>query len=410
VPLNEADTRAQLIDPRLQAAGWTHSQVTREHYYNRDQAYTAGRIRLRGNRASHGQPRRVDYLLRYTDAFPIAVVEAKAEAESAEAGLEQAKGYARDLGTAFAYATNGHAIIEYDFFTHQSQELTTFPHPHELWRRWQRNTGLSQVGQRTLQEIQAAYTADRFQNPLLYPYAPHRITGKEPRYYQEGAITQAIRRSMRGQQRMLLTLATGTGKTFIAFQIAWKLIKSGWLNRLHQDRPGRILFLADRVVLRDLKLDEIKTIRIAEDEIERYKLETGDLLLTEGGDFDKLGRGAVWRSEIELCIHQNHVFAVRFNQSEVLPEFAEYEMQSWYAKTYFLSVAKRTTNLASINKTQLSAFPIRYPPKKEQQSIMRHLDSVKTEIEAMQQIQTQDAQSLEQIEQAILAQAFQGEL
>jgi type I restriction enzyme S subunit len=75
-----------------------------------------------------------------------------------------------------------------------------------------------------------------------------------------------------------------------------------------------------------------------------------------------------------------------------------------------LSVAKRTTNLASINKTQLSAFPIRYPPKKEQQSIMRHLDSVKTEIEAMQQIQTQDAQSLEQIEQAILAQAFQGEL
>jgi type I restriction enzyme S subunit len=77
-----------------------------------------------------------------------------------------------------------------------------------------------------------------------------------------------------------------------------------------------------------LKLDEIKTIRIAEDEIERYKLETGDLLLTEGGDFDKLGRGAVWRSEIELCIHQNHVFAVRFNQSEVLPEFAEYEMQS----------------------------------------------------------------------------------
>jgi len=106
MPLNEADTRALLIDPKLKAAGWTDTQVTREHYYNRDHAYTAGRIRLRGNRASHGQPRRVDYLLRYTDAFPIALVEAKAEAESAEAGLEQAKGYARDLGLAFAYASN----------------------------------------------------------------------------------------------------------------------------------------------------------------------------------------------------------------------------------------------------------------------------------------------------------------
>jgi type I restriction enzyme, S subunit len=146
------------------------------------------------------------------------------------------------------------------------------------------------------------------------------------------------------------------------------------------------------------------------DEIERYKLEIGDLLLTEVGDFDKLGRGSVWRGEIELCIYQNHVFAVRFNQSEVLPEFAEYEMQSWYAKTYFLGVAKRTTNLASINKTQLSAFPIRYPPKKEQQGIVRYLDSVKTEIEALQEIQAQDEQSLEQVEQAILAQAFRGGL
>ncbi len=258
---NEADTRAELIDPRLKAAGWTDRQVIREHYYRRDHAYTAGRIYLRGDRARRGQPRSVDYLLRYTDAFPIAVVEAKAEREPAEAGLEQAKGYARDLGVAFAYATNGKEILEYDFFTHQSLALDAFPSPGDLWERWGRNTGLQtplspaegRAGGRgqTLHEARAAFAADRFRNPLLHPYAPRLLTGKEPRYFQEAAITQVVRRLMRDQRRVLLTMATGTGKTFVAFQIVWKLAKSGWLNRLHPDRPGRVLFLADRVVLRD---------------------------------------------------------------------------------------------------------------------------------------------------------------
>jgi type I restriction enzyme R subunit len=248
---NEADTRAELIDPQLKSAGWTASQVTREHFYHRDHAYTAGRIYLRGDRAGHGQPRRADYLLRYTDAFPIAVVEAKAEGETAEAGFEQAKGYAGDLGLAFAYATNGKEILEYDFFTHQSLALGAFPSPAELWERWQRNTGLSQVEVEGIHQARATFTYDRFRNPLLHPYAPRLVTGKEPRYFQEAAITQIIRRLMRGQRRVLLTMATGTGKTFVAFQIVWKLARSGWLNRLHPERPGRVLFLADRVVLRD---------------------------------------------------------------------------------------------------------------------------------------------------------------
>jgi type I restriction enzyme R subunit len=248
---NEADTRADLIDPRLKAAGWTSSQVTREHYYNRDHAYTAGRIHLRGDRARHGQPRRVDYLLRYTDAFPIAVVEAKAEGESAEAGFEQAKGYAEDVGVAFAYATNGLDTLEYDFFTHESLAIDTFPSPAELWERWERNTGLSQVEAEGIHQARTTFASDRFRNPLLHPYAPRLVTGKEPYYFQEAAITQIIRRLMRGQRRALLTMATGTGKTFAAFQLVWKLARSGWLNRLHPERPGRVLFLADRVVLRD---------------------------------------------------------------------------------------------------------------------------------------------------------------
>jgi type I restriction enzyme R subunit len=261
MPLNEADTRVLLIEPKLQAAGWTSTQVTREHFYHRNHAYTAGRIYLRGDRARRGEPRRVDYLLRCTDAFPIAVIEAKDEGHTPEAGLEQAKGYARDLGVAFAYSTNGHRIVEYDFFTHQSRDLVAFPTSDELWQRWQLNTGLqpslslrgTEAGGKgqLLHKTRATSTADRFHNPLLYPYAPRRITGKEPYYFQEAAILQIIRRLMRGQRRVLLTMATGTGKTFAAFQIVWKLVKSGWLNRLHQDRPGRVLFLADRVVLRD---------------------------------------------------------------------------------------------------------------------------------------------------------------
>lgn len=160
-----------------------------------------------------------------------------------------------------------------------------------------------------------------------------------------------------------------------------------------------------------LNLDEIKTIEIAESEIERYKLQKGDLLLTEGGDYDKLGRGAVWTGEIEMCIHQNHVFAVRFDQSQILPEFAEYQMQSNDAKNYFIRMAKKTTNLASINKTQLSNFPIRFPPSlNHQKQIIEQLKAVKSEVAEMQKGNQENSEMLTQLEQSFLAQVFRGEL
>lgn len=257
--LNEADTRAQLIEPELNRAGWTRSQVTREHFYRPDWAYTAGRVVLRGGKAERLPPRRVDYLLRYTDSFPIAVVEAKEEGKAAVAGLEQVKEYARDLGLAFAYTTNGHEIIEWDVFTNTTNKIERFPGPEQLWQRWRLNTGVSQpaeVTQRGVKELRPLYSptlaAARRRSPLLHPYASPELTrGKEPRYFQEVAIRETVLRMMRGQQRILLTMATGTGKTFVAFQIVWKLIKSGWLHRRDEDQPARILFLADRVVLRD---------------------------------------------------------------------------------------------------------------------------------------------------------------
>jgi len=253
--LNEADTRARLIDPRLKASGWGAEQISREHYYRRDVEFTPGRIVLRGTRARRKPGRKVDYLLRYS-GFPVAVVEAKAEGETAETGFEQGKSYARDMGVPFVYATNGREILEYDYFTRRSRSLAHFPAPAELWKRWVDNTGLADVTDpvavadvRGTYDPQAAETRRR--NPLLHPYCPERITGKSMRYYQEVAVRRVLERVMRGQQRILLTMATGTGKTFVAFQIVWKLFKSGWLRRRHPDRPTRVLFLADRVVLRD---------------------------------------------------------------------------------------------------------------------------------------------------------------
>lgn len=258
---NEADTRANLIDPRLNRAGWTRSQVTREHFYRANVPYTAGRVILRGGEAERAEPRRIDYLLRYTDSFPIALVEAKEEGKPASSGLQQAKDYARDVGVAFAYATNGHEIIEWDAFSNMSHYVESFPKPDELWERWRLNTGLNDPPkredfQRRVGELRPIYHAEdaeaRRRNPLLHPYATPAVTrGKSPYYFQEAAIKEVLVRMMRGQRRILLTMATGTGKTFTAFQIVWKLVRSGWLRHKSDSGPGRVLFLADRVVLRN---------------------------------------------------------------------------------------------------------------------------------------------------------------
>ena len=159
-----------------------------------------------------------------------------------------------------------------------------------------------------------------------------------------------------------------------------------------------------------LDLSEIKTIPVAVDEIDRYSLQIGDLLLTEGGDHDKLGRGTVWTGEITPCVHQNHIFAVRLDPEVILPQFAEYEMQSWHARGYFLRVAKKTTNLATINKTKLGNFPLRYPAIAEQRRIVAYLDEVQSHTTELQRTAAALAADLDRTEQAILAQAFKGEL
>jgi type I restriction enzyme S subunit len=129
-----------------------------------------------------------------------------------------------------------------------------------------------------------------------------------------------------------------------------------------------------------LDLSEIKTIAIRHSELARFSLATGDVVLTEGGDFDKLGRGFIWNGEVPGCVHQNHIFAVRANRDLVMPEFLAYLTQSAYGKAYFLSVAHKTTNLACINTTKLKAFPALVPPKQLQQEIVASMKGVDQKI------------------------------
>lgn len=159
-----------------------------------------------------------------------------------------------------------------------------------------------------------------------------------------------------------------------------------------------------------LRLDEIKKIDVEENAISRYSLAVGDVLFTEGGDFDKLGRGTVWEGQIKNCLHQNHIFVVRPNPEVLNPYFLSYQAGSRYGKAYFLSCSKQTTNLASINSTQLKNFPVLIPSMMEQEVIIRLLDS---SLEKEQQTKNIAESVLDQIDlmkKSILARAFRGEL
>jgi type I restriction enzyme S subunit len=152
-----------------------------------------------------------------------------------------------------------------------------------------------------------------------------------------------------------------------------------------------------------LDLSEIKTISALPEDIRALTLRPNDVLMTEGGDFDKLGRGAIWRGGINPCIHQNHIFRVRLDQSAILPLFFTYFLRTPYAKEYFLKCSKQTTNLASINMTQLRATPVPVPPIAAQKEFAgwvaqyEHLRA--THLEALRQA--------DHLFQTLLRQAFQ---
>jgi type I restriction enzyme, S subunit len=155
-----------------------------------------------------------------------------------------------------------------------------------------------------------------------------------------------------------------------------------------------------------LDLSEIKTIPGTELDISKYQLESGDVLLTEGGDPDKLGRGAVWNNEIPNCIHQNHIFRVRVDFSKVHPLYLSKLTGSTYGKNYFLRSSKQTTGIASINKTQLKSFPVLLPPTGLQNRFAEHIE----QIEKQKQLAQQSLQKSEELFNSLLQRAFKGEL
>ena len=219
--LNEAETRAKLIDPKLHEAGWSEDLIQREV------KITEGRIvDDYGNRKDALRP---DYILFLSRHFPIAIVEAKDESHHPAAGLQQAKRYAQLLDVPFSYSTNGYEIEEYDYVTKKQRTLNSFPSPEDLWGRysiWKFNTKLPY---------------NREENPILYPFKI--VQNKIPRYYQIAAVRSVIEAYLNGKRRILLTMATGTGKTYVAFQVAWKLYNTKKIRR--------ILYIADRVILRN---------------------------------------------------------------------------------------------------------------------------------------------------------------
>jgi type I restriction enzyme R subunit len=234
---NEAETRAELIDPAIKAAGWGVIEGSRV----RREVITLGRLQGAGTRAKQDI---ADYVLVYKNQ-KLAVIEAKRESSAVTEGLGQAKKYAAMLHTPFTFSTNGHGIYRVDMDTGEEGAMERYPTPDEVWE--------SVYGKC---EDQEQYWRDRFSA------IPFEDKGGQwqVRYYQHNAITKALDALSQGKDRILLTLATGTGKTAIAFQIAWKLFHSrwnltDWKNNLQEGQePGRrprILFLADRNILAD---------------------------------------------------------------------------------------------------------------------------------------------------------------
>jgi type I restriction enzyme, R subunit len=250
--LSEADTCRKFVVPKLVAAGWDSDP----HTIAEQRTVTDGRIVPVGRGFVRKPPKRVDYLLRYTRDFALAVVEAKAAYKTAADGVQQAKQYAEMLGLKFSYATNGHEIIEFDYTTGLEQTVAGYPTPDALWHRYRAASGL---------EDEAA--AER----LLTP-GNHQV-GKGERYYQQIAINRAVEAILKGDRRLLITMATGTGKTVVAFQICWKLWSARW-NRTGEYRRPRILYLADRNIL----VDQPKDGMFAAFGDARYKIEGGEIV------------------------------------------------------------------------------------------------------------------------------------
>src|SRR6202167_4795772 len=224
--LSERDICSKFIGPAIKRAGWDGMMQIREEV-----AFTKGRIIVRGKLVTRGKAKRADYILYYKPNIPIAIVEAKDNNHSVGDGMQQALDYAMTLNIPFVFSSNGDGFVFHDrtgtsMEKEKNLSLDSFPAPKDLWSKYRAWKGLTS-------DEEAIVLQDYFEDG----------SGKGPRYYQMNAINAAVEAIAKGQNRILLVMATGTGKTYTAFQIIWRLWKAG--------RKKRILFLADRNVLVD---------------------------------------------------------------------------------------------------------------------------------------------------------------
>src|SRR5690554_1236247 len=225
--LSERDIITQFILPAIRKAGWNIGKQVREEVY-----FTDGRIYVKGNKTKRGERKFADIILYYKPNIPIAIIEAKDNKHSIGAGMQQGLAYAEILDIPIVFSSNGDGFLEHDRSGYSNQiernlDLDSFPSPEELWEKYKHYKGISNKEQETISSFDYFFDS----------------SGRKPRYYQQIAINRSVEAIAKGQKRILLVMATGTGKTYTAFQIIYRLWKSG--------TKKRILFLADRNALID---------------------------------------------------------------------------------------------------------------------------------------------------------------
>ncbi|MEL7569466.1 MAG: DEAD/DEAH box helicase family protein, partial [Eubacteriaceae bacterium] len=226
--LTEEDIKNRFITPAIESSGWAKEQTFMEY------SFTDGQVMVRGNVVKRGPRKKADYILAYDKNLPLAIVEAKDNEHSIGDGMQQALAYAEVLDIPFVYSTNGTKFLEHDRYTGIEIEinLNNFPTPQQLWQRYCKYKNYNEQQQQL----------------ILEPYYFDTISKKSPRYYQRIAINKTIDAIANGQNRILLVMATGTGKTYTAFQIIHRLIKAG--------TKKKILYLADRNILIDQTMQQ----------------------------------------------------------------------------------------------------------------------------------------------------------
>ena len=245
--MTEEDIKMKYITPAIIGAGWDlETQISAEY------AFTAGRVIVRGNTTARGKQKRADYILLYKPNIPLAIIEAKDNNHSLGAGMQQGINYADILDIPFVYSSNGDGFLEHDMKNGIEREITLdkFPSPAELWKRFKNEADIDEQQEKLITE------------PYYFQYQD-----KKPRYYQRVAINRTVEVVAKGQDRILLVMATGTGKTYTAFQIIYRLWKSGLKKK--------ILFLADRNILIDQTMqNDFKPFEKVMTKIENRKMDS----------------------------------------------------------------------------------------------------------------------------------------